>query len=421
MKKTYTIDLILLFAFLSLCAIGILSIYSSIFFNESMLADAFHTKQFFWVVSGIVVCIVLASFPPQLYYKLAYFSYGLIVFILFFLTVRGEGVARWISIGWFSFQPSEFAKVAVILCLAKFLSTKTLSTLDFKQFLRNSFLALLIVAVPGWLILTQPNLGTSLIFLGLFPFFLFWRGVTLFELFLFFSPFLSMILSLISLFSYQMWLPWLIYFILLSLITIYIYIPKRPKLKIIGYAVIVSNIIMGIVTPQVWTALKPYQQNRIISFVNPSSDPFGAGYQVIQSRIAISSGGFWGKGWLEGSQTKLNYIPEQHTDFIFSSFSEQFGFVGSIFVLFLFFVIVYRLIMSTVKERNSFVSLCKIGFASYIVLHVFINIGVTVGIMPVTGLPLILLSYGGSITISSFILLGITLSAQIYSDDDIEN
>jgi rod shape determining protein RodA len=218
------------------------------------------------------------------------------------------------------------------------------------------------------------------------------------NLFLILSP----AISLICAFHLASWM----IFILVLLLMLYL---SRPRFLTTA-AIFLLNFVVGIITPILWRGLHEYQQKRILVFLDPGRDPLGAGYQVIQSKVAIGSGGFWGKGFLHGTQTKLAFLPAQHTDFIFSSFGEQFGFVGSLAVLALLLAVILRGIKAAQMARNKFAGLVAMGATAVILFHVVVNIGVSLGIMPVTGLPLPFLSYGGSSLVTNMILVGLLLN-----------
>ena len=194
------------------------------------------------------------------------------------------------------------------------------------------------------------------------------------------------------------------------MLTITIILILSGKKPIILVAVFLLNIFVGIITPYLWNQLRPYQQQRILTFINPEQDPKGAGYQIIQSQVAIGSGGLWGKGYMNGTQTHLRFLPAQHTDFIFSVIGEEFGFVGVSAILLLFMLLIIRLIAIAGAIRQSFESMVVIGIATIILFHVMINIGMTIGMTPVTGLPLPFLSYGGSSLMANLIMMGIILN-----------
>ena len=270
--------------------------------------------------------------------------------------------------------------MATIFALARYLSSRKVASGGIKPFLP----ALLLVGLPIVLIIRQPDLGTALVFLAILVAMLYRAGMKPVNLFLILSPGLSIVCA----FRLGTWMV----FILLLLLMLFL---SRPRVLTTA-AIFVLNFAVGIVTPILWRGLHEYQQNRILVFLNPGRDPWGAGYQVIQSKVALGSGGFLGRGFLHGTQTQLAFLPAQHTDFIFSSFGEQFGFLGGLVLLVLLLVLILRGIKTSYLTRNTFAGLVAMGSAAVIFFHVFVNVGVSLGIMPVTGLPLPFLSYGGS-------------------------
>jgi rod shape determining protein RodA len=255
-----------------------------------------------------------------------------------------------------------------------------------------------IVAIPAGLVLIQPDLGSSLVFFAIVIAMLFWSGLNIGMIVLIVSP----IISVVSAFH---WITWAVFYFLL-LILIYAVRPKLIQSVFFAFA----NLVVGMITPIMWNKLHTYQKMRIISFLDPSQDPQGAGYQIIQSKIAVGSGGFFGQGFLQGTQTRLSFLPEQHTDFIFSVLGEQFGLLGCSIVLALFVILFYRGFSVALKARNQFLSYAACGITSVMVFQVVINLGMTVGLMPVTGLPLPFLSYGGSSLIFFWLCIGLLMA-----------
>jgi rod shape determining protein RodA len=315
-------------------------------------------------------------------------------------------------------QPSEFAKIGLLLALARYFSTKTISLDRLPSFVLPGVL----IVVPFGLILKQPDLGTALI-LGLMAVpMMYWAGLTILELFFLFSPVVSLALSAIPLilaFTFKthggIWeaIPWGIFFVVLCGVLYF----ARPRLLILTGVVIINLFTAGITTVAWNGVLKDYQKKRILSFINPQMDPAGAGYQVIQSKVAIGSGAITGKGYLKGTQTRLSFLPEQHTDFIFSVLGEQFGLFGCVAILLLYLFFIIRGYTTTQVVRNRFTNLVIVGSVSLLALHIFINVSMTLGMMPVVGVPLPFLSYGGSFTLTIAILLGFLLNAR-YSKQD---
>ena len=351
-----SIDKALLVSIVLVALIGILSIYSATwtFAGRSIGLDPLVVKQCIWVFVGIVIMLIIAKADYIKILDYAYFIYFLnIIVLLLLLFFGGEryGARRWISIGPFSFQPSEFMKITVILVLAAFLGERRekIGTLG------NFISSFLVIAPAGVLIFLQPDLGTAFVFLPILFAILFVAG---------------------------------------------------EKIK---YFLITIG--MGLISmPLFWHFLKDYQKSRLMVFMNPNLDPLGAGYTIIQSKIAIGSGGFLGKGWLNGTQSYLKFLPERHTDFIFSVIGEEWGFLGTLILVGLYSFIILRGI-KIISETDDLYGKCiATGIITLISFQVFVNIAMTVGLMPVVGLPLPAISYGGSNTITSLISAGLLLS-----------
>jgi rod shape determining protein RodA len=391
------IDLALVVAALMLSVIGILLIYSAKMHSDHPADRAIYIKQIVWLALGFVVCALTLSIPLRFFEVFSYVFYLLSLITLVVILVVGTskmGAARWISLGGFNIQPSEFAKIATIFPLARYLAYSKRSVYSFRWLVSVVGLALL----PALLILRQPDLGTSLVFFAILFSMIFWSGVPLFYLFLIVSPIISLICGF-------HWISWGVFF--LVLITL-LYRIRPAFIFTVGFLLL--NLAFGAVTLVVWNKLHDYQKQRIIVFLDPGRDPQGAGYQIIQSKIAIGSGGLAGKGYLEGSQTKLAFLPHQHTDFVYSVLGEEFGFLGAIVMLGLFAFLVVKGILIAQKTRNTFASNVAIGLTAVIGFQTVVNIGMTLGIMPVTGLPLPLVSYGGSSMLASWTMLGILLA-----------
>jgi rod shape determining protein RodA len=390
-------DLTLLVAALMLAAIGILLIYSAKLHSDNIAERGIYVKQMVWVLLGLSACI-LAFLVPLRFYEV--FSYPIWVFsvltLLLILMIGSStmGAARWISLGGFNIQPSELAKIATIFPLARYLAYSKRSVYSFRWLVTVVGMALL----PALLILKQPDLGTSLVFFAILISMLFWSGVPLFYLFLIVSPFISLICAF-------HWLPWALFFLILVLLLFYV----RPGV-VFSVGFLLLNLAFGMITPLVWNKLHHYQQQRIIVFLDPGRDPQGAGYQIIQSKVAIGSGGLAGTGYLQGSQTKLAFLPHQHTDFVFSVLGEEFGFFGGLVLLALFGFLIFKGTLIARKARNTFAGNVAIGLTAIIGFQMVVNIGMTLGVMPVTGLPLPFVSYGGSSMLLSWVALGILLA-----------
>lgn len=323
-------DLGLFLSFLILFCIGVAAIYSSTLNNHQ--ASGNFDKQIFWGLAGLLIFFIIYYLPTTAFRQFAVPSYLISLFFLIAVLVIGRrisGQKSWFGVGAIGFQPSEFAKIGTILGVAYYLSRKKIDIDSFKDI----FIALFIGLLPVGLIFLEPDMGTSFVFFGLILIMLFWKGISLFGLFIVLSP---GIVALSSLFG-----P--LYFVFTLLLVVLALVFFKKDIFFSG-AIFALNIGAGFFTDYVYRALSPHQQKRILSFIDPGSDPLGAGYNAIQAKVAIGSGGFFGKGFLAGNQTQLQYIPEQWTDFIYCVIGEEFGFIGSFIVLLLFLYIFLRII-----------------------------------------------------------------------------
>ena len=312
--------------------------------------------------------------------------------------VSAKGAQRWISIAGVPVQPSEFAKVGVIITLAALLQSHTAAKIP------NVVRALLITAVPWALVFLQPDLGTSLVFGAITLGMLYWGNANPGWLVLLVSPLIAVVLFNLYL---PAWFAWTAGMTAIAWLTL-----PWKWLGTIG--AIAVNFLAGELGHILWGILKEYQKDRIILFLEPEKDPLGGGYHLIQSRIAIGAGELWGRGLHHGTQTQLNFIPEQHTDFIFSAVGEEWGFVGCLVMLFAFWLICLRLILIAQSAKDNFGSLLASGVFSMIVFQVILNISMTIGLAPVTGIPLPWISYGKSALLTNFIAIGIVQSVANY-------
>jgi len=352
-----------------------------------------------WLVGGVglTVTMLIARWSYENLLQWHWVTYGLTNLSLLAVMIIGtsaKGAQRWITIGGFNLQPSEFAKVGVIITLAAILHRKTASTIP--AFLK----ALAITAVPWALVFLQPDLGTSLVFGAITLGMLYWGNANPGWLILLVSPLVSVIL-------FNVYLPgWIMWTIALCAIAFF----TLPWKWMGGISAIAVNLAAGELGSLLWGILKDYQKDRIILFLNPEKDPLGGGYHLIQSRIAIGAGEKWGQGLNNGTQTQLNFIPEQHTDFIFSAIGEELGFAGCLMVLLVFWLICWRLLHIAQTAKDNFGSLLAIGVLSMLVFQVIVNISMTIGLAPVTGIPLPWISYGRSAMLTNFIAIGIVES-----------
>lgn len=403
MKKSFFegLDLTILFITLGILTAGLLAIFSATYTS----GNDYFNRQLSFALFGILIMLVVSYIPPKIIAKGSYIFYivSLIMLVLvLFFGKKISGSKSWFSMGGFGIQPSEFAKLATILVLANFLSTSEDGFKDVNRplvFLKSCG----IVFLPVALIMRQPDMGTSLVFISMILPILFWAGLSPYALFVIISPVFVIIGAFFG----------MNYFIIaLVLIAIVLLFFKRNIFMTAG--ILVANFVVGFSFDSLYKKLEPYQQNRIKGVFDPTTDPLGSGYNVIQSKVAIGSGGLFGKGFLDGTQTQLKFIPEQWTDFIFCMIGEEFGFIGSVVILLLYMIIIFQLVNNAYLTKSKFLSIACIGFASIILFHLVINIGMTIGVMPVIGIPLPLMSYGISSLLSFLVMMGIGMSAYRY-------
>lgn len=348
---------ILLFALLIVLA-GVLSIYSSTYQGETKV----WLSQLTWFGLGLLVFLAMSNFNYRRLWDIASLLYALSIFLLLLVFILGAirlGAQRWLRVAWFNFQPSELAKLTVIIFLSRYFSRKSThdTALNCAKLgiSRGLILPFLFAAIPMFLIVEQPDLGSAAIILFIFLAVLYLANVRL--------RYISVFLLLITLCA-----------------------------------------------PLFWHFLRDYQKERLLVFLNPNIDPLGAGYTLIQSKIAIGSGGIFGKGWLSGTQSQLHFLPESHTDFIFATFAEEWGFLGGAILLLLYYLLIREGFLIAQRTNEPFARLLAFGISLMLGIQVFINIAMTMGLMPVVGLPLPLMSYGGSSMAVTFIALGILVS-----------
>ena len=353
-QKLKNLDYILLFSVILLSIISVFVMYSTD--GGEIL---YHTKShFIKLLIFFPLMLIISFFNIKFWHITSYIFYLIVIVLLIWVSIDGvkaSGSQRWIDLYFIVLQPSELMKIAIILCLAKYYHRLKINNVNS---FTNIIVALSIITVPVTLVVSQPDLGTSILIAssGLI---ILWLGGVKIKYF-----FISFITFLIS-------LPFIISF------------------------------------------LKPYQKLRILTFLDPDRDPLGAGYQIIQSKIAIGSGGLSGKGFLKGTQSYLEFLPEKHTDFIFTLFSEEFGFVGSIGILILYIIIIARIIRIGALSRSNFAKLFCFGFAFAIFIYIVVNLSMVLGLLPIVGSPLPIMSYGGSSMLATMIGFGIVLSAKI--------
>jgi rod shape determining protein RodA len=389
------IDRPLLMVTLFLTLIGIAFVFSATSMPSASAEHGLYLKQIIYLVLALVAGGLIAAIPYRVYEgKTAYLLYGIGLFLLvltLFIGHVGLGAQRWLGWGPIKIQPSELAKVATVILLANQLADRKK---DWTQ-IRNLVKPILIAVIPFLLVLKQPDLGTSVAFVAMLLTMLYWAGLPLLYLFFMITPIANVALSFYT-------PAWLVFLGILA------FILYRSRIRLLPLLIVVGvNLVVGIATPQIWNHLQPYQKQRITTFLDPGADAYGAGYQIIQSKIAIGSGQVFGKGFLHGTQKALAFLPEQHTDFIYSVVGEETGFIGAAIVALLYLVLILRGIRVANRARNRFGGLLAIGMTSIFLYHVLVNIWMTVGLAPVTGLPLPLLSYGGSSLVASFLQVGL--------------
>ena len=361
-EKLKSVDYFLILIIILIGAISVFAIYST-----ERGEFSFYTKNHLLrLLVFFGMFLVLSFVRITFWYKNAYFFYAVCVSLLFitlFFGLMASGSRRWLDLYFLNLQPSEIMKIAIIVCFARYYHRIQTAEIQNYKFI---LVPLILLLIPCYLVLQQPDLGTSILIAG--------TGVII------------------------IWLAGL-------------------NIKYFVY----STLLLIVSLPFAVSLLKPYQKSRILTFFNPDRDPLGAGYQIIQSKIAIGSGGFFGKGFLKGTQSYLEFLPEKHTDFIFTLFSEEFGFAGSIMLLLLYILLIYRVISIGFYAKSFFSKLFCFGFASAIFLYIFVNISMVLGLLPIVGAPLPIMSYGGSSMLSIMLGLSIVMSCKIYSQDQISN
>ena len=355
-QKVRNLDYILLLCIILLSAISIFVMYSTD--GGEIL---FHTKShLIKLILFFFMMLIISFFNIKFWHFVSYFLYLIIILLLVWVSIYGikvSGSQRWIDFYLIVLQPSELMKIGIILCLAKYyhrISVEKVNTFT------SIFFALTMIFIPIILVLSQPDLGTAILIAS--------SGLII------------------------LWL-------------------GGVKIKYF----IVSFITFLISLPFIITLLEPYQKLRILTFLDPDRDPLGAGYQIIQSKIAIGSGGFFGKGFLNGTQSYLDFLPEKHTDFIFTLFSEEFGFIGSVGLLTLYLIIILRVVNIGIISRSNFAKLFCFGFAFALFIYISVNLSMVLGLLPIVGSPLPIMSYGGSSMLATMIGFGIVMSAKVHN------
>lgn len=361
MKLVKKIDVGLIVLVLLLCAYGVVAI-SSATLNHRLGAGAFVQSQIRAIVVGLVAMVVTVAIDYKTIKRLAvpiYIISNLLLILVLFAGTGAEdwGANRWIRVGGYGFQPADFVKLGLIICLAKIAE-------EHREFLDSPGTLLkigLFMALPMGLIMMQPDLGTTIIILAFTMGILFMAGLQ--------------------------------------------------------YRYLLAAILMGLVTlPVFWRFLEDYQKTRILIFLNPEMDPMGAGYQIIQSKRAVGSGMMWGQGLYSGTQSQYGFLPERHTDFIFSVIAEELGFIGTAVLMFLFFILLVKCVRIAMNARDDFGMFLVIGVVFMLAFHIIINVGMTIGLFPVTGKPLPFISHGGTFMLTNFIAIGLVLNVNMRRD-----
>ncbi len=375
---------------------GLLSIYSA---TRGIGGDTIFYKQAVSFVIGVAVMMITMFLPKKLLESLWIAIFGLSIVSLILVLIIGDvvyGTKGWIKLGTLSVQPAEFAKLGVILALAGFLSKKGIYIGN----LRDVVISLLIVLLPFILIWMQPDHGSASVLLVVLVGVLFWSGFNSFFVFVLIT------MPLLILMSFK---GFYFYLAVVSIFSIIIFLfKKRILITLLVLALYAS---VGLITPAVYNNLQSHQKARIETFINPTADPLGSGYNVLQSVMAVGSGGWTGKGLFQGSQTQLRYIPMQWTDFIFSVPTEELGFLGGTGLILLYLWLISTTIKIANETDSRFNSLACFGIATVFMYHIIINIGMVIGLTPVMGLPLPFMSYGGTSLIINFLFVGIILNS----------
>ncbi|MBI1723326.1 MAG: rod shape-determining protein RodA [Gemmatimonadetes bacterium] len=400
MKALAKLDRPLLLVTLALTAYGVAVLYSAGQTDVPTSVAGVWKRQLIWLGLGIAGAILVARLSPRFLEWVAPACYvlSLIILVLTLAIGTGGGTAAssksWIEIGGVRLgQPTEFAKLATVLMLARYLSAQRAPAAT----MRELVLPCMIAAAPAGLVALQPDLGSAIVFAGILFAMLFWSGVRISFLVLLASPILSLILA----FSAWSWGGWIL--VLCALLVMW-----RPFVWE-GLAVLGANLGMGVIALPLWERLATYQQHRLISFLNPELDPRATGWHIIQSKIAIGSGGWLGKGFTLGSQKRLAFLPAQHTDFIFSVVGEELGLVGVMVAIALFMALLAVLIRIARRCPDPFGSLVAFGIVGVFFTHIFENVGMTANVMPITGIPLPFFSYGGSFFLTCYLAIGLAM------------
>lgn len=400
--RAWALDTRLVLAVMVLSGFGIAMIYSAgaVYIPNPVTGDAW-IRQSLWFALALAAFTLLARVPPRWIEWVAVPSYVISVVLLAITLVIGTGsgtaagVRSWIDLGFIRFQPAEIAKLATVLVVARLLSQRETPLAS----LRDLMIPSALVALPLALVMLQPDLGTAMAFVGILFAMLFWAGTPVALLLLVASPVVGLFVS----FDTGIWS-----FYILGVIG-FLYFYRYRLFLFESVALVLANFASATISRPLWNSLAAYQQNRILVFLDPEVDPRGAGYHVIQSKVAVGSGGLMGQGYLDGPQKRFDFLPEQHTDFIFSVVGEELGFIGTMAAIIAFAYVLSRLIHLAERSSDPFAGLVLLGIFGAWLVHVFVNIGMTVGLVPITGIPLPFVSYGGTFLFMSWVALAIAV------------
>ena len=387
---------VILINIIGLLLLGLMSLYSISILQEENSSNAF-AKQILFLGPAIILMFIMTVLSKRFIHKYIYFFYCLIILLVSipFFGQETAGTYRWINFGFsFGLQPSEIAKWIIVITLAKYLSDNNLQVHKFS----SNIIPFFIATIPTVIVLNQPDLGTAFVMMVPVIPMLYWVGARPYHLFLIIAP----LLSIITAFN-------VIVFALWSTIVGIIIFRSMDKLWT-GVTIFFFNVFLGLMFPILWNFLRPFQKNRILTFFNPEIDPLGAGYHIIQSKTALGSGGLIGKGLGEGTQSQLKFLPVQESDFVVSVIGEELGMISLVIMLLLFALLIVKMINLSYSAPDRFSGLIIIGIASIFLSHVFINCSMATGLIPVKGLPLPFISYGGSFFLSSFMMVGLVLN-----------
>jgi rod shape determining protein RodA len=382
-----------------LVAIGFFAIFSATYAAELKGGSflKYLNKHFFSLLAAGFFLFFFSYLDYKHLQKASWVLYPLMLGLLLLVVFLGStalGAQRWLVLGPLQFQPSEFSKLIMIISLAAFMKDKIGKISQAREILPM----LVLTGIPFLLIFKQPDLGTALVMVAITLGMLIYSRVSWEYLVIFFTPLLSIVLC-------RFLVLWVLYIILLFLILSFF------RMSWFNFVlVMVLNVAAGLAFPYVWSLLKDYQKQRLATFLNPAADPLGAGYHTLQAKIAVGAGMFLGRGFLQGTQTQMQFIPVQHADFIFSVVAEEFGFLGSIILLGIFLVMLWRMIYIACSAKDTFGQLLAAGITSLFLFHIFVNVGMTLGLLPIVGIPLPLLSFGGSALVVNLSCIGILQS-----------